>query len=191
MPTRDRTRTRLLDAADSLLFIDGVVGTPVDAILERAGVSPATLYRAYPSKDDLVAAALRRRHERWIEVWDEVIADAEDDEGRLFAVFGALERFRDLPGGARWCAFLGTAAEHSDPPAPLAAALTEETTALRRRLTELAEPLVDDHARGLAEELLLVISGELAMRLRGGEGETLDVARRVARSLVDGAAAAR
>ncbi|MEP7091694.1 MAG: TetR/AcrR family transcriptional regulator, partial [Nocardioidaceae bacterium] len=68
MGTRDSTRTRLLDAADELCFTQGVVNTPVDTILERAGVSPATLYRAYGSKEGLVAAALDRRHRQWLEV---------------------------------------------------------------------------------------------------------------------------
>ena len=98
--TRESTRTKLLDAADELLFSHGVAGTPVDVILERAGVSPATLYRAYGSKDGLVAAALDRRHREWLEVWDEAVARAPDDRARLLAVFDALDVFQARPTGA-------------------------------------------------------------------------------------------
>ncbi len=186
MPTtRPSTRARLLDAADALLFTRGVAHTPVDAILERAGVSPATLYRAYGSKEALVAAALDRRQERWITAWDAAVADAPDDRGRLLAVFDAVDRFRTDPGGARWCAFLGTAAEVPEAPPVLAAAVRQDTDALRERLTRLAEPVAGERAPVLAEALLLVFSGELAMRLRADDWSGVALARAVAETLVD------
>ena len=100
MAVRARTEARLLDAADEVLFARGALVTPVDAILEHAGVSPATLYRAYGSKEGLIAAALNRRQRAWVEVWDTAIAQAADERGRLLAVFDALEAFRQRPGGA-------------------------------------------------------------------------------------------
>jgi AcrR family transcriptional regulator len=183
--TRTSTRTKLLDAADELLFTRGVLHTPVDRILERAGVSPATLYRAYGSKEGLVAATLDRRHREWLETWDAALAGAPDDRARLLAVFDALDRFQQRPGGARWCAFLGTAAEYADPPPALAAAIRRETDSLRHRLAELAEPLVGGRAPVLAEALTLVASGQLAMRLRDGRLRGVALARAVAETLVD------
>lgn len=183
MVTRSSTRTRLLDAADELLFSRGVVATPVDEVLRRAGASPATLYRAYGSKEGLVAAALERRHQHWCEVWDDAVEAVEGDRERLLAVFTALDRFRARPDGARWCAFLGTAAEYVDPPAPLAEALRLESTTMRERLTALAEPLVGARAGELAQALVLVVSGQLALRLRG-DGDA-GLGRRVAESLLE------
>jgi AcrR family transcriptional regulator len=188
--TRNSTRTKLLDAADELLFTSGVVTTPVDRILERAGVSPATLYRAYGSKEGLVAAALDRRHREWLAVWDAAVAQAPDDRARLLAVFDALGTFQQRPGGARWCAFLGTAAEYADPPPLLAAAVRRETDSLRHRLAELAAPLVGARSPELAEALALLVSGQLAMRLRGdgpaGVGLAgAGLARAIAETLVD------
>jgi AcrR family transcriptional regulator len=188
--TRNSTRTKLLDAADELLFTSGVVTTPVDRILERAGVSPATLYRAYGSKEGLVAAALDRRHREWLAVWDAAVAQAPDDRARLLAVFDALGTFQQRPGRARWCAFLGTAAEYADPPPLLAAAVHRETDSLRHRLAELAAPLVGARSPELAEALALLVSGQLAMRLRGdgpaGAGlGGAGLARAIAETLVD------
>jgi AcrR family transcriptional regulator len=170
---RARTEARLLDAADELVFTRGAVATPVDAILERAGASPATLYRAYGSKEGLIAAALDRRQRSWLETWDAAVASARDDRARLLAVFDALEHFRGRPHGARWCAFLGTAAEYAEPSPVLAAAIQRDTDDLRERLTTLAAPVAGPDAGALAEALLLVVSGDLAMRLRtGGTGGT-------------------
>lgn len=185
MATRDSTRTKLLDAADELLFSHGVVNTPVDSILERAGVSPATLYRAYGSKEGLVAAALDRRHSEWLTLWDDLVDRAPDDRARLLAVFDALADFQARPTGARWCAFLGTAAEYADPPAVLAAAIEQETRSLRQRLEGLAEPVVGDRAPALARALTLVVTGHLAMRLRDDAQADLDLARSVAQTLID------
>jgi AcrR family transcriptional regulator len=182
---RARTEARLLDAADELLFDRGVVATPVDAILERAGVSPATLYRAYGSKEGLVAATLDRRQQSWLDVWDEAVAQAPDDPSRLLAVFDALDHFSGQPHGARWCAFLGTAAEYADPPPVLAAAIRRDTDDLRTRLTALAEPVAGAGAAELAEEVLLVLSGHLAMRLRSVGPADTSVARRIAEAVVE------
>ena len=183
MGTRESTRTRLLDATDELLFAGGALHTPVDRILERAGVSPATLYRAYGSKEELIAAALDRRHGEWLETWDAAVARASDDRTRLLAVFDALDQFRSRPDGARWCAFLGSAAEYADPPDEIGRAVALDTTTLRDRLRRLAEPVVGDEATALAEQLLLVVSGDLAMRLRGtGRGST--AGRSIASALI-------
>ena len=185
MAVRARTEARLLDAADELLFTRGAVVTPVDAILERAGVSPATLYRAYGSKEGLIAAALDRRQGSWLETWDAAVERAADDRARLLAVFDALDQFRRRPDGARWCAFLGTSAEYAEPSPVLAAAIRRDTIDLRTRLTALAGPVAGPAAPALAEALLLVVSGDLAMRLRDGVPGDGATARAVADAIID------
>ncbi|ROP61444.1 TetR/AcrR family transcriptional regulator [Curtobacterium sp. PhB115] len=184
MAMRPGTEQKLLDAAEELFFTRGIAATPVDAVLDRAGVSSATLYRGYPSKEALVAAALGRRHDDWLGTWDAAVATAEDDRGRLLAVFDALDAYRSTPSGSRWCAFLGTAAEYVDAPADVQAVLDQETGTLRRRLTDAAVPLVGSRAGDLGEQLLLVVSGYLAMRLRE-PGLGTDTARSVASALLD------
>ena len=185
MGTRESTRTKLLDATDELLFAVGATHTPVDQILDRAGVSPATLYRAYGSKEALIAAALDRRHGEWIETWDAAVARAADDRGRLLAVFDALEDFRRRPVGARWCAFLGTASAYVDPPPVLAAAIRQDSESMRDRLRQLAKPVAGPQAAALADAVMLLVSGELAMRLRPGGAATSGTARSLAELLVD------
>ncbi|WP_206516111.1 TetR/AcrR family transcriptional regulator [Nocardioides pantholopis] len=186
MGTRESTRSRLLDATDELVFAGGDTTTPVDRILERAGVSPATLYRAYGSKEALVAAALDRRHREWLEVWDAAVARADTDRDRLLALFDALEEFQGRATGARWCAFLGAAAGYADPPPALAEAVRQETETLRRRLLALAEPVAGPRAAALVDALALIYSGQLAMRLRpGSPGVPAGVARELAALVVE------
>lgn len=186
MPIRTSTERKLLDAAEELFFAQGIRATSVDAVLERAGVSPATLYRGYPSKESLVAATLERRHRHWVQAWESCIERRTTPRARLLAVFDALDEMAAGPRGARWCAVLGTAAEYADVPDPIGQAVTVDTDELRSRLTELAAEVteVSSDAAALAEDLLLVVTGHLAMRLRDAS-TTTSTARRVAAALID------
>ncbi|WP_045821881.1 TetR/AcrR family transcriptional regulator [Williamsia herbipolensis] len=183
MPMRKSSEQKLLDAVDDLLFTRGIESTPVDAVLARAGVSAATLYRGFRSKEALVAAALERRHSRWRDEWERAIDAAPDAEGRVLAVFDALEAFRDRTDSARWCAFLGAAAEYSSPPDELAEAIGRDTDHFRTRLHQLITDAGCTESAELTEEILLVISGELAMRLREPKGSA-GTGRRIATALV-------
>ena len=187
MVMRPGTEQKLLDAAEELFFTRGIAATPIDAVLERAGVSSATLYRGYASKEALVAATLERRHDDWLATWDRALVSADDDRGRLLSVFDALDAYRATPSGSRWCAFLGTAAEYADTPSEVRAVLDLETATLRTRLTAHAAAVLDareGRAAALADQLVLVVSGYLAMRLRDPALGT-ETARAVAGVLVD------
>jgi AcrR family transcriptional regulator len=189
MPVRKGSEEKLLDAVDDLVFSRGVESTPVDAVLAKAGVSAATLYRGFRSKEALIAAALERRHERWRVMWDDAISAASDDEQRLLAVFDAIDQYAERPDGGRWCAFLGAAAEYADPPAEIAAAIERDSDHLRRTLRLLAARLPCDAPDDLAEAILLVVTGELGMRLRDDRRRPSPTARRVAATVVAAATA--
>ncbi|WP_245569457.1 TetR/AcrR family transcriptional regulator [Agrococcus lahaulensis] len=180
---RESTRDRMLDAAEELFFSRGIAATPVDAVIARAGVSTATMYRGFPSKEALVAAALERRERAWIVTWDAAVDAAGSEAERLLAVFDALDDFRAERDSARWCAFLGAAAEHVDADEEVAAAVRADTEAFRIRLERLAADVAPGLEHELAESLLLVISGHLAMRLRD-PSQSSATARRVAHAVI-------
>jgi len=52
------TRERLIDVAQRLLWADGYTGVSVDRICREAGVNKGSFYHFFPSKEDLVLAAL-------------------------------------------------------------------------------------------------------------------------------------
>jgi len=181
MPTRPSARDRLLDAAESVLFSHGIRATPVDELLRRAEVSPATMYAHFGSKDALVAQALRRRLTDWQQVWDAHVLAAGDDVSRLLALFDALAAYRE-DRTTRWCAFLATAAEHSASEREVADAVAADTTLLAERLLHLARPVAGARAQELADEVLLVYNGTLASFLRGAPDDAVAVGRRLAES---------
>jgi AcrR family transcriptional regulator len=58
----ERNRLHILEAA-AAAFADGGLDVPVAEIARRAGVGPGTLFRRFPTKDDLVIAIVEQRIE--------------------------------------------------------------------------------------------------------------------------------
>ena len=66
---QDSGRERISRAAYELFSREGVRTVGVDAVIARAGTAKMTLYRNFPSKDDLIIDFLRRREELWTRDW--------------------------------------------------------------------------------------------------------------------------
>ena len=160
-------RERLLDSADALLFIHGVISTPVDRILKDAQASPPSLYSHFGSKEGLIAAALRRRLHIWTDVWDAEIAAADCPKDRALALWDALTTYQGEHMTERWCAFSGTAAAIEHPSAQLQTVLDEETQLLRTRLLAAAREITGEAAgsEGAGE-----VSGTSSARAGGAPG---------------------
>ena len=62
---QDSGRERISRAAYELFSREGVRAVGVDAVIARAGTAKMTLYRNFPSKDDLIIEFLRRREQLW------------------------------------------------------------------------------------------------------------------------------
>lgn len=142
-------------------------------ILERAQVSPATLYAHFGNKEGLITQALRRRLSRWDATWQECVDEADGPEEKVLAIFTALTRHRRNLSPSRWCVFLGIAAETARPGPDLEDALLADTRLLTRRLGELAAALPDPgRADAVAQHVVLIYTGVLGMILRGTDADT-------------------
>ena len=88
-------RERIDHAAYELFCRHGIRGTGMDAVSARAGVTKMTVYRYYPSKNDLALAFLRRREELWSRAWlqRQVEDRALDPRERLLAVFDVFDKW--------------------------------------------------------------------------------------------------
>lgn len=185
-PTKDASsaRERLLDAAEELFYAGGIAATGVDAVLRRAHASPPSLYTHFGSKEGLVAAYLQRRHQRWRQTWDDVLARTTDPRERLLSVFEALALFRQSTGATGGCAFLAAAAELPDtaagaPPHAARRWIDADTALLHQRLGELAHVTGVGDPDDLAAELIVIYDGALAGYTRHNP-DPLATARRLA-----------
>jgi AcrR family transcriptional regulator len=64
-PRSEKAREAILDAAGELLLERGLSAVSMDTVAARAGVSKATIYRWWPTKETLAADAL---YHEWAEV---------------------------------------------------------------------------------------------------------------------------
>src|SRR6266850_2124723 len=67
-------RARLLAAAGELFYHHGIRAVGVEAIAEAAGTNKMTLYRHFPSKNELVAEYLRQEARKADAYWDQLEA---------------------------------------------------------------------------------------------------------------------
>jgi AcrR family transcriptional regulator len=86
-----RNLERVLDAATEAFAASGP-DVSVHEIAERAGVGPATVFRRFPTKDDLMLAVIERRVEEVGAIFKEELK--ADDPGEAF--FRAMRRIADL-----------------------------------------------------------------------------------------------
>jgi AcrR family transcriptional regulator len=158
-------RTRILDAASEAFYRRGIAAVGVDAIVADAGVAKSTLYRHFPSKDDLIVAFLRRRDERW-RAWlrAEVERLSPDPAERPLAVFDALGGWF-ASDGFRGCAFINAAAEIADPVHPARAAVQEHKRLCGEYLAELLRDAGRPGAVDEAAALLLLMEGAMVSAL--------------------------
>src|SRR2546426_9083940 len=90
-------RERLLRTAYELFRQNSLNTVGVDRIVAEADVAKTTLYRHFPSKDDLAVSVLRHHEDVWTKGWlEQAIGRRETTAGgRLLGLFDAFdERFR-------------------------------------------------------------------------------------------------
>lgn len=90
-----KARERVLAVAYDLFSRRGIRAVGVDNIIGQAGVAKMTLYRHFPSKNDLILAFLQRREELWTHRWveDEVKRRASAPSERLLTIFDVFHEW--------------------------------------------------------------------------------------------------
>jgi AcrR family transcriptional regulator len=149
-------RERLLRAATALFYGEGIRAVGVDRVIAEAGVTRATLYRHFPSKDDLVVAYLGE-----ISGAVRTLAEAaEPGAPRLRVVIGAMAE-QLCVGGFRGCAFINAAAEFPDPDSPVHRAVAEHRTWLAELFATELRAAGHPDPRAAAEHLMLLRDGAM------------------------------
>ena len=177
-------RQRILESAYDLFSRRGVRAVGIDEVIARAAVAKATLYRHFPSKDDLVLAFLRQREKRWTLGWVEAEARRRGStpEASLLAIFDLFDEWfhRDDFEG---CSFVNVLLETADLDHPIGAASAFHLANIREVLKRLA---TDAGLRDVDEFALsfhILMKGSI---VQAGEGdrEAAKRAQAIARRLI-------
>lgn len=182
-------RARLLKAAAELFYAQGIAATGIDAITEKAGVARKSLYNNFASKDELVLAYLRDRHQEWLDLHELRARGAQTTEEAVLAVFDAYTDHANAAyvHGFRGCGLLNAAAE-LPAGAPGRQAVREHKEQVEALLADaLALSLPPARAAALAEQLSFVLEGAVARAGLEGTDDRLLHARKIATVMLESA----
>src|ERR1700693_4580067 len=185
-PQRLSARDRLLAAADELFYAEGVHVVGVDRIVQRAGVTKASLYNTFGSKDELVRIYLENHFRRRQSRIAQILAAHNTPRERLLAVFAEVEGL--LAGSAfRGCRFISAAAESR--PGDAGEVVAEKYRAwLWSLFTDLARAVGASDPKQVGRQLFLLYEGAaVAARMDQDRGAAAKAVRSAVQALLDAA----
>jgi AcrR family transcriptional regulator len=165
---KPRVRDRILETAGELFYTRGIHCVGVDCIASEAGTNKMSLYRNFPSKEELVAEYLREQEREYWAVWDATIAPfAGDPRRQLEALFDEFlartkskaERASEDCKVSRGCALGNAAVEIPDEDELPRSIIVAYKAELRRRLRRLAKDARAQDADALGDALMLLLEG--------------------------------
>ncbi|WP_170928367.1 TetR/AcrR family transcriptional regulator [Deinococcus hopiensis] len=177
MPTRN-AREHILQTASQLFYQSGIRAVGVDTIIAESGVAKMTLYRHFPSKDDLMVAFLQRTHDLMMQWMDEQTSPHRGNPQRMLeAIF---EGTQHLAGSVQClgCAFLNAASEFHEWNHPAHEQARKHKEILLDYFGRLAHEAGMHQPQVLAGNLLLLMDGAwAAARTFGPQNHASHVAK--------------
>jgi AcrR family transcriptional regulator len=186
---RPKAAQRIQSAAKDLFYRQGIRATGVEEVCRVAEATKMSLYRAYPSKDALVAAVLCEDAAGYDAWFAEVTAGVPDAAGKLRALVAAVAAKLQEPD-YRGCPMLLAQAEFPDPDHPTHRLVAEFKARARGELAELAREAGARDPELVADSLALMIDGAWAALTYLGPARAAEVLRINAEAVLRAALAA-
>jgi AcrR family transcriptional regulator len=181
----ESARERIMRTAYELFSYRGIRAVGTDEVIHRAGVAKATLYRHFPTKNDLVLAVLERREELWthglIEAQSELRGNTPEEQ--LLAIFDVMHDWFQSRDGYEGCSFINVLLElGADHPAGRAsiAHIDHVRDIVRHRAKEAGLSEIED----FASSWHILMKGAIILAAVG-DLEAAHRARKMARLLIE------
>jgi AcrR family transcriptional regulator len=182
-------RERILETADDLFYREGIHAVGIDTIIEKSGVAKMSLYRNFASKDDLVAAYLEARGQRYWQRWDRVMAlNPSQPRRQLRDLFESIA-VRTRRPEFRGCPFLKAAAEFPEEGSRARVVALAHKKELRKRLLKLCRTIGAHQPDVLSNQLLMLIEGAYSTAGILGKRDAVKASAKAAEALIDAAIA--
>lgn len=186
MKTEVTPKDKVFQTAARLFYQHGYRAVGVDTIAAEAGIGKMTLYRHYPSKDDLIVAYLKDSNDEFWNHFEQATKDVPTSREKLLAFFQGLQDYVTT-SACYGCPFLNVATEYPETDYPGHQAALEHKESVRARFRQLAEEAGAGKPEALADQLFLLMDGAyMASRMFGAKNPAAYVAE-AARVLVDSA----
>jgi AcrR family transcriptional regulator len=181
-------RDRLVETASRLFYSDGIHSVGVDRLVREAGVTLATFYRHFPTKEALVEAYLRATDQRLRGNVENALKD-RDPRPALEALLDLMDQRTGAPG-FRGCQFINAAAEYPDSSHPVHIAVDDHRAWFRTVATEIARQLGHPDPEEAGQYLVVLHDGALVASELDDQQVVQAAVRSAARQLLDPAAGA-
>ncbi len=186
MKNKVAPKDKVFQTAARLFFQHGYRAIGVDTIAAESGIGKMTLYRHFPSKDDLIVAYLKDSHAEFWNYFEQAIKDAITPREKLLAYFQGLQEYVTTPA-CYGCPFLNIATEYPETDYPGHQVSLEHKQSVRARFCQLAKEAGAAKPEILADQLFLLMDGAyMASRMFGTKNPAAHVAE-AARVLIDSA----
>ncbi|MDH2535354.1 TetR/AcrR family transcriptional regulator [Acinetobacter baumannii] len=185
----DKTaRQKILDAAATLFYNDGITATGINTVTAKADVAKMSLYNNFSSKGELVDAYIAARHQEWLDLYQKRLEKTKTAKEAILAVFDAYQDHAEFAyeKGFRGCGLLNAAAEFP--------ANSSGRNAVRQH-KEQVEAIVAEHLNHLlkdsqrvsyiAAQLSFLLEGSMARAGLEGSSRQLQLARQMAEDILD------
>lgn len=171
-------RDRVFKTAADLFYRKGIRAVGVETIAAEANTTKMSLYRSFPSKDELVAEWLRDHDVHFWKTWDAMAQKFPDDPlKQIRAAFALLTKHIADPN-ARGCPIANAAVELTEKDHPARKVIEAHKANLRNRLSELCLRMKVKDPELLADELFLLMEGaQVSIQTLGVRGPARNVAR--------------
>lgn len=180
-------RDRILGTASRLFYERGVRAVGVDLVVEEAAVAKTSLYRYFPTKDDLIVAFLEREDVDFWAQWDSVAARFVDNPaGELEAHMRWIGE-RLARSNYRGCPQINVAAEFAEQDHPARQVSQRHMQALRSRLQDITKRLKVTRPKPLAAQLAVLVNGAFVSSALLSPDEATGVLVGAMKSLLAGA----
>jgi AcrR family transcriptional regulator len=184
-PSSATARDRLIDTASALFNRYGFHATGVDRIVAVAKVAKKTLYAHFPSKEDLILAALSRKRAAFADKFlPAVRATSDQPRERLLSLFELAKGWFSDPD-FYGCIFVNAAVEYSEPGHPINGCAREFKTLLRGFAREQAEAGGAADPDALADQIALLFEGATTVAQVSARPDAATTAKTIAALLID------
>lgn len=171
---------RIFATAQELFYRRGIRDVGVEEIVKQSGVTKPSLYRAFASKDELVALCLEAYEASACAEMERVMADAGDDAAAQLRAYVRYCAEEIAQPGFRGCPMSNTAVEFSEPTPAVRQVLERSKLATRAMLVEMTRRMGVAEPDELADGVLLLIEGAYSVHhVFGSQGPAQTLERSV------------
>jgi AcrR family transcriptional regulator len=179
-------KEKVFRTASRLFYQNGYRAIGVDTLAAESGIGKMTLYRHYPSKDDLIVAYLKDSDELFWSNFEQITKDASTPREKLLSFFQSLQDYVKTPA-CYGCPFLNVATEYPEVDYPGHQVALEHKQSVRARFRQLAKEAGVKKPDVLADQLFLLMDGAyMAARMFGTKNPAAHLAE-AAQTLIDSA----